>query len=67
MTPLSSDDILLIAKSKGEFRVTLRWRDDTLRAKCRQMRREGLLTGGRKIIHGAVYFYPVKEKPNGDV
>lgn len=56
---LSEEQILAIAKAKGEFRVTLRWRDDALRAKCRKMRRDGLLKGGHKIIHRAVYFYPV--------
>jgi len=61
---LTQEQILAIAKAKGQFRVTLRWRDDALRAKCQKMKRDGLLTGGRKIIHGAVYFYPKKEIPN---
>lgn len=59
---LTKDEIMAIARRKGHFRVTLRWRDDGLRARCGQLKRDGLLTGGRKIVRGAVYFYPVKEK-----
>lgn len=40
--------ILQIARTKGYFRVSLRYRDDWLRERCGKLRREGLLTGGRR-------------------
>jgi hypothetical protein len=55
---MDDERILTIAKSKGEFRVSLRWRDDKLRARCYRLRKEGKLRGGYKIIHGAKIFYP---------
>ena len=61
---LSKDQIVQIAKSKGYFDVTLRWRDDRLRGKCFGLKKEGKLTGGRRI--GRVQrFYPVKETTHG--
>lgn len=59
---LSKDDIVAIAKRKGQFFASLRWRDDRLRSKCRQLVKEGKLVGGRKILHGGFYFYPMKEQ-----
>ena len=52
------DRILQIARAKGSFSVSLRWRDDALRAVCNRMKKSGLLTGGRKIVGGRVTFYP---------
>lgn len=54
---MDRDRILQILKSKGSFSVSLRWRDDKLRARCYKMRKEGLITGGYKIIHGTKVFY----------
>ena len=58
---LSWIQILDIAKRKGSFSVSLRWRDDALRAKCFRLRKEGKLRGGRRIQHGHVTFYPNEE------
>lgn len=61
---LTEDQIVHIAKSKGMFTVSLRWRDDQIRSLCFRMKKRGLLTGGRR--HGKhFYFYPVRtEKAN---
>lgn len=59
---LDKEQILAIAKSRGSFRVTLRWRDDAVRKRCFDLKRAGLLVGGRKILHGAYVFYPATEK-----
>lgn len=62
------DRILQIAKAKGSFSVSLRWRDDALRALCDRMKKRGLLTGGRKVVGGQVTFYPasVDRNPEGE-
>jgi hypothetical protein len=49
--------IVAIAKSKGEFRVSLRYRDDWLRDRCAKLTREGALVGGRRMGREIV-FYP---------
>ena len=54
--------IMQIAKAKGEFRVSLRYRDDWLRKRCGKLKREGMLVGGRRIGRELI-FYPVKETP----
>jgi hypothetical protein len=52
--------ILQIAKQKGCFTVSLRYRDDWLRTRCAKMRKAGLLTGGRRDGRFLV-FYQAKE------
>jgi hypothetical protein len=59
---LTEEQILNIAKSKGMFFASLRWRDDKLRAKCFSMKKRGLLCGAKKITHGGYYFYPKEPK-----
>lgn len=54
--------ILQIAQSKGEFRVSLRWRDDWLRERCAKLRKDGKLRGGRRVIKGELVYYPVVER-----
>jgi len=56
---LSDADILAIAKRNGYFRVTLRWRDDRLRKRCFDLKKEGKLGGARRIEHGAYIFTPI--------
>lgn len=58
---LNKEQILEIANRKGMFSVSLRWRDDRLRKKCFDLRKEGKLTGARRIERGYYHFYPVKE------
>ena len=48
--------ILNIAKSQGSFTVSLRYRDDWLRARCGQMKGKGLLVGGRRNGKCVEYF-----------
>lgn len=47
--------ILQIARTKGEFRVSLRYRDDWLRKRLTKMTRQGLLVGGKRIGSELVY------------
>jgi len=51
------DRILQLARQKGQFSVSLRWRDDGLRAICYRMVKRGLLVGGRRQGR-EVIFYP---------
>lgn len=60
---MTKEKILEIARRDGSFSVSLRWRDDWLRARCAQLRKDGHLYGGRKITRGSVVFHP-KEKQN---
>lgn len=62
--PLTKERILEIAKAKGTFTVSLRWRDDKLRGRCYELRKQGLLKGGYKIIHGSKVFEYVQTKPD---
>lgn len=55
---MTDDQIITIARRKGSFSVSLRWRDDRLRARCFRLRKEGHLSGGRRIIHGSFVFTP---------
>lgn len=40
---MTKDEILSIARRKGYFRVSHRWRDDSLRSKCRRLVKDGVL------------------------
>lgn len=51
--------ILAIARQKGEFTVSLRYRDEWLQHRCNQLRKEGLLVGGRREGRYLIY-YPAK-------
>jgi hypothetical protein len=42
-TPPSNEQILAIAHRKGMFVVSWRYRDDSLRKRCRKLVRKGLL------------------------
>ena len=66
---LTRERILAIAKAKGHFRVSARYRDDRLRSLCRRMVREGALRKMSyrkvsKVVHddprAALFFEPVK-------
>ena len=57
--------ILQIARSRGSFSVSLRYRDDWLRKRCRKLKAQGLLVGGRRDGREVV-FYPAKTPPVGD-
>lgn len=48
-----------IARAKGEFRVSLRFRDDWLRKRCFEMRDAGVLVGGKRRDRELV-FYPAQ-------
>ncbi len=50
--------IVMLAKQKGRFEVSLRWRDDALRRLCHRMVKRGELRGGRREGDRRV-FYPV--------
>lgn len=52
--------ILAIARTKGSFTVSLRYRDDWLRRRCSKLKREGLLVGGRRQGRILV-FYPAAQ------
>ncbi|MET0375915.1 MAG: hypothetical protein ABW128_16875 [Rhizorhabdus sp.] len=56
---LTDDQIVAIAKRNGYFRVTLRWRDEKLRKKCFNLKKEGKLGGAHRIEHGAYIFTPI--------
>ena len=60
MTP---EKIVQIAKSAGSFSVSLRYRDDWLRKRCRKLREEGLLIGGKRRGRD-LYYYPVEQGRN---
>lgn len=47
--------ILQIARTKGEFRVSLRFRDDWLRRRCAKLKHDGLLVGGKRDGREIVY------------
>jgi hypothetical protein len=52
--------ILALAKQKGRFCVSLRYRDDWLRKRCHNLKKQGLLSGGKREGGELVYF-PVLE------
>lgn len=54
--------ILQIARQKGQFTVSLRYRDDWLRARCMKLKSAGLLVGGRRQDRELV-FYPAALPP----
>lgn len=58
--------ILMIARAKGEFFVSLRWRDDWLRQRCAKLRKQGLLRGGKKVIGGGLVYLPVPKEHVAD-
>lgn len=60
MTP---EKIVELAKRRGFFSVSLRWRDDWLRSRCAKLKKRGLLRGGRREGRHQV-FYPVREIKN---
>jgi hypothetical protein len=49
--------IVHIARSKGFFDVSLRWRDDWLHARCKELKRLGFLAGGHRAGR-VVRYYP---------
>ena len=53
--------ILEIARKRGYFSVSLRYRDDWLRRRCVKLRKQGLLKGGHRIEHGQFVFYPKQQ------
>lgn len=65
---MTEEQILAIAKSKGIFRVSYRWRDDKDRARCMNLVNQGKLfvmpnwMAAKKVgdPRGAIYFAPVK-------
>jgi len=52
--------IVALANKNGRFSVSLRYRDDWLRARCMRLKRDGLLTGGHRQGSELV-FYPRRE------
>jgi len=69
---MTKDKIMRIAKQQGAFRVSLRYRDDWLRARCGELKGAGLLVGGRRDGRQIVY-YPaaapraaIKQAPTTD-
>lgn len=58
--------ILQIAKAKGRFEVSMRWRDDWLLARCVKLKKQGLLRGGRREGRSIVFF-PVMDAPREDL
>ncbi len=48
--------IVEIAKRKGEFTVSLRYRDDWLRARCSNLKSRGLLRLGGRRGRELVYY-----------
>lgn len=59
------EKILQIAKARGCFRVSLRYRDDWLRRRCGELKALGLLVGGRRDGRELV-FYPANHPTSGD-
>ena len=57
---MTAEKIVTIAHRSGSFEVSLRYRDDWLRKRCRKLRRKGLLRGGHRVIKGRLIFYPVE-------
>lgn len=57
--------ILQIAKSKGSFSVSLRYRDDWLRERCDLLKRNGKLVGGRRDGDRLVYFPSAATRKEG--
>jgi hypothetical protein len=57
---LSDERIIQLAKREEGFAVSLRWRDDGLRARCANLVREGKLipvrVNGKKIYKGYLTF-----------
>jgi hypothetical protein len=51
--------IMEIAKLKGSFSVSLRYRDEWLRRRCFKLRAAGLLRGGKRDGRELI-FYPVQ-------
>ena len=49
--------ILSIARARGSFSVSLRYRDDWLRRRCQKLKQQGLLVGGIRDGRSLV-FYP---------
>lgn len=60
---MTKEKILHIAKSRGSFSVSLRYRYDWLRARCGQLKSAGLLVGGRRDGREVVY-YPAAQPPH---
>ncbi len=58
MTP---ERIVQIANRQGWFDVSLRYRDDWLRRRCKKLKQKGLLRGGRREGRSLVY-YPIERK-----
>lgn len=57
--------IVHIARSKGHFNVSLRWRDDWLRARCQELKKMGFLRGGQREGRQVVYYPSDKWKGRG--
>lgn len=58
---LMPDKILEIAARDGRFSVSLRYRDDWLRARCMRLVKKKMLRKERGINRGHVVFVPVKQ------
>ena len=54
--------ILQLARQKGRFEVSMRYRDDWLMARCVKLLKQGLLKGGRRVGR-VIVFFPVTEAP----
>ena len=63
---MTAERILNIAKSRGEFTVSLRYRDDWLRARCGQLKSAGKLVGGRRDGRSVVYYPAAQLVPSPD-
>lgn len=50
------DKIVEIAQQRGEFRVSLRYRDDWLRERCFKLMRAKRLSGGRRNGREIVFY-----------
>lgn len=60
---MTLDAIVQVARSRGQFNVSLRYRDDWLRKRCRQLVKDGYLVGGRRVVNGQYELYPAIDAP----
>lgn len=57
---MTKEKILAIARSNKSFSVSLRYRDDWLRARCGELKSTGLLVGGRRDGRSVSYYPAAK-------
>ncbi len=56
---ITNEQIVAIARAKGRFRVSWKYRDEHVMRRCKRLCRAGiLLHGGGK---GETFFYPIRE------